>query len=250
MTTWEIRIASAIANIEKINKRIERFDKTIAKKTLLLSTTTEKNELYYLNCDIDYAKEDKKRAERDLVDEKKKFEEYRAKRALEIKKEEATPIVPAVEEFLTHWKEEAKKFYIAEVGAVDDFKKTVSELKWSERNKAMMNRFGGMVLNLYGGYHSPAELENKLEVLLTGEVKARREDLFARCSAVAGVILDASGLHIGNNGSINGVVIGENGKARVETIMAGGYNIQILHYRVLVSPIGRDTYRQSEDVER
>jgi len=250
MTTWEIRIASASANIEKINKRIERFDKIIIKKTELLGTTTDKNDLYYLKCDIDGAQSDKKRAERDLVDERKKLDEYRTKRALEVKKEEATPIVPAVEEFLAHWKEEAKKFYISEVGKVDDFKKTVSDLKWNERNKALMNRFGGMVLNLYGGYHSPDELEKKLEILLTGEVKARREDLFGRCSVVTGVILDASRLHIGDNGSINGVVIGENGNAKVETIIAGGYNIQILHYRVLVSPIGRETNLRSEDVER
>ena len=39
------------------------------------------------------------------------------------------------------------------------------------------------------------------------------------------------------NGEINGIAEGEKGRAKVETIGAGGYNIQCYHFRVLVNKI-------------
>lgn len=33
------------------------------------------------------------------------------------------------------------------------------------------------------------------------------------------------------------MIQGENGKCKIETIYAGGYNIQCLHYRVLVHKV-------------
>ena len=48
-----------------------------------------------------------------------------------------------------------------------------------------------------------------------------------------GKVLDATNLYIGSDGNINGCIIGEKGQVNVNTILAGGYNIQCLHYRVL-----------------
>lgn len=72
---------------------------------------------------------------------------------------------------------------------------------------------------------------------LTMEIEKRRIDLLVRVYNVVGNIIDMSDIHIGANGSLNGVVVGEKGRARVETIGAGGYNIQRFHYRVLVKKI-------------
>ena len=55
-----------------------------------------------------------------------------------------------------------------------------------------------------------------------------------RVNAKCGKIIDASDLYISINGQLNGKIVGEKGTAKVETITAGGYNIQVLHYRVLV----------------
>ena len=55
-----------------------------------------------------------------------------------------------------------------------------------------------------------------------------------RISIVVGVITDASGLFIGKTGGIEGLIRGTIGVARIETIGAGGYNIQCFHYRTLV----------------
>lgn len=61
-------------------------------------------------------------------------------------------------------------------------------------------------------------------------------NLYERCSAYTGNVLEVKYANIANNGEINGVVIGESGSAEIRTIIAGGYNIQCLHYRVLVIP--------------
>lgn len=65
-------------------------------------------------------------------------------------------------------------------------------------------------------------------------------DLLKRVTKVTGPVRDWSGLHVtqGNGGFavLNGVVIGEDGKARVESIYASG-SIQRLHVRTLVKPI-------------
>ena len=63
-------------------------------------------------------------------------------------------------------------------------------------------------------------------------------NMIARTEEKVGVITDCTGLYIDidNKGYsiINGTIIGEKGKVSIESILAGGYNIQRLHVRVLV----------------
>lgn len=77
-----------------------------------------------------------------------------------------------------------------------------------------------------------------LNKVLDDEVVAKYKDLVLRITNVVGEIQDVSNLSIGNkNGEINGIVKGSKGTANVETISAGGYNIQVFHYRVLVHKV-------------
>ena len=69
------------------------------------------------------------------------------------------------------------------------------------------------------------------------DTKAKILDLMNRISAVVGEIVDASGLRIGLTGGIEGLIRGTIGVARIETIGAGGYNIQCFHYRTLVHKV-------------
>lgn len=78
--------------------------------------------------------------------------------------------------------------------------------------------------------------EEKLNKVLDEEVKAKYRDLVQRITKVTGVIQDCSNLHIGKNGMINGYVIGDKAKAKVETISACG-PVQCFHYRTLVNII-------------
>lgn len=58
-------------------------------------------------------------------------------------------------------------------------------------------------------------------------------NLIARVTKKIGTITDYSDVRI-DGPSINGRIIGERGSTYVETILAGGYNIQCLHYRVIL----------------
>lgn len=65
-------------------------------------------------------------------------------------------------------------------------------------------------------------------------------DLLRRVTKITGPVTDWSELYVtqGNMGAvINGYVIGEDGKAEVESILAGGWNVQRLHVRTLVKPV-------------
>lgn len=74
-----------------------------------------------------------------------------------------------------------------------------------------------------------------LETFLENEKQIKILDLTSRVNEVVGTITDARHLDVSNSGNLNGFIIGEKGKAHVETITAGGYNIQCFHYRTLVS---------------
>jgi hypothetical protein len=69
---------------------------------------------------------------------------------------------------------------------------------------------------------------------LDKEVIAKKQSLIVRIQKKAGNILDGSNLSIAENGEINGYIIGDIKKVKVETITAGGYNVQCYHFRVLV----------------
>lgn len=79
--------------------------------------------------------------------------------------------------------------------------------------------------------------DNRLNKILDYDVKVKKEMFISRIKEVIGEIKDLTGLRIGNNGEINGIAKGVKCNAKVETITAGGWNIQCYHFRVLVNTI-------------
>ena len=59
--------------------------------------------------------------------------------------------------------------------------------------------------------------------------------IIERTNAIVGQITDASNLKIGAKHDLNGYIIGTKGTAKVQTIDAGGYNIQCYHFRTLIN---------------
>lgn len=78
--------------------------------------------------------------------------------------------------------------------------------------------------------------ERTLNEFLDKQVKTKRKNFITRVESKVGKIIDAD-LSIGFDGNLNGLVEGSKGKAYVETVAAGGYNVQSYHYRVLVKPL-------------
>lgn len=72
-----------------------------------------------------------------------------------------------------------------------------------------------------------------INATLDKEVEKKKVQFIARIEKKSGEIKDVN-LTIGTDGSINGLVKGEKATVDVYSIVAGGYNIQKAHYRVLV----------------
>ena len=71
---------------------------------------------------------------------------------------------------------------------------------------------------------------------LKKEVENKYNSFIKRTTKAVGDIT-SSQLDFGINGDLIGIVNGTNGSCKIQVIIAGGYNIQIAHFRVLVHKI-------------
>ncbi len=91
----------------------------------------------------------------------------------------------------------------------------------------------------YSGYSFMRLTNDEIKKSNERSARALVLNLWKRVKDITGTVTDTSNLFItGANEyegiALNGSVIGENGVANVESILAGGYNIQKLHIRTLV----------------
>lgn len=213
MTTNEIKIKieSAKKNIEKAEKSKANAEKAIAKMAG--------------NPELDYEIKEKTKAMNGYADKAAKARATLAKleSKLEIETAKETAIKNEFPAVFTELKEELIKH-------------------WNEYDKAQREKFrndtAGMtrkeIINKYGygsSKYNPSDwaIESRNEESAEFLVK----DMFFRVREITGSVKELSGVHV-SGPALNGTVIGENGSAKIETIMAGGYNIQRLHVRVLV----------------
>ena len=113
--------------------------------------------------------------------------------------------------------------------------------EWHGRihKKAVKDRDGE--LEYIRPYDNERDIDSAMAKLakdLKREAEMKYDDIIERTNRVVGQIVDASELRIGSTrGELNGFIKGERGKAEVESILAGGYNIQCLHIRTLIKPV-------------
>lgn len=123
-----------------------------------------------------------------------------------------------------------------------DKREKAKEITWRdsyyercELEKKFHTRWG-FVANYYSFYKNELDVE-RLERDYTYEADRKYDRLIEDVEYYVGEITNISELTIGDDGNLNGIVVGKNGKVKVQTILAGGYNIQCLHYRCLLNRI-------------
>ena len=92
-------------------------------------------------------------------------------------------------------------------------------------------------LRPYNEYTTYEEGFAKLTKDVKQEAERKYDFIVERVNAICGTITDATGLKVGAKGDLNGFIIGERGTAKVQTIGAGGYNIQCFHFRTLIHEV-------------
>lgn len=211
--TLNERIANAITKIEK-------KEKTIAKKTALIEKKSNEWEIEWLKDDI-------ARLNDEIKETKASLAKYQKQLAGELEKESIlTKEIPdsmkrMQTELVTTWDAYDIKYR-------DQIKNDRHNMEYDDfcKKYSAADRYDTM-------YKSNEQIHDD-------NVKDSRTmiiNLYNRVKAITGEVTDWNDLKCekGNIGAVlTGFVIGKEGRAEVETILAGGYNIQRLHVRTLV----------------
>jgi len=236
----------------KAHKSLDRLNKEFQKKQI------ENGFIEILESDI-------KRKKREISDIEKSIEGYREK----LKAVQSIEEIPVLREFINNWKILATEYYVKQYNKLIEYKNWLEQQEeifrqWIEettghkyfgsysatkeneekrkelkidyitKTEYMRIKFDAVILT-FGMYRF--DFDKYIEKIVNYEADRKYINFLNRIKKAVGKTFDCSGLYIADNLEINGIVSGELGKAKVETITAGGHNIQCFHYRVLVNII-------------
>ena len=233
MTSTEIRakLDKALETVAKKEATIVRHeaqaDKKLAKITELGISTDpmenrEVNEHYWLCCEYRSKVSDIEEAKKKLEDAKRialNWEEKLA-RQLEVERKLHTEIPEVFTEARNHLVE---SWVESDIRARDKMLQAKKDLEYKEFRK----------LYRYTEEESLKHTDEEFRKIEEREADYWLLNLYNRVYAITGEVTDAKHITWGGK-CLDGYVVGKNGVAEVETIGAGGYNIQRFHLRVLV----------------
>lgn len=245
-----------------IQARNETRDETLETSKHYIEKSYEE---YLKNCDSEI-----RHAQRDLAENTNTLKKYEAELE-KVSARNAVEKLPVFVEFLNNWKQDMteyitenvkvkKAYYEANSEAVklrndgwkvrqgmidrDEYMKALKEAETKERSlRAAIHP----ITNIVYSHRTEDNINHEeLEKILDKEVDNKYWNMIIKTQEITGEITDASDLRLGDDGNINGIIIGKKGKARLETIYAGGYNQDIivntrhgqrLHFRLIVHAI-------------
>lgn len=227
--TLNERIQKIEQKIERKKGTIQKKEKSIEKRSADLKSTNE-DERRWAEVDIEWLKEDIKRLNREILESEKTLANYRAQLSGEIERQSLlTKEVPEImkslqDELVTEWNRYDKE-------RKENMRKDHSEMEYMDFKR----KYRGQDTSL---------MYKRDEEINTANIRAAEAiilNLVNRVKGITGEITDWSNLHMNpdNHGFsiLNGRVRGKEGTAKVESIGAGGYNIQRYHIRVLVKAV-------------
>lgn len=230
ISTLKEKIANAETRIAMKQATIAKKTDWIAKKTRRLDKMNE-NERFWAECDVKHWTEDIESATKAIAEIRIRLETYRKQLEGEVKNEEV---------FLKEIPESMKKMQTELVEVWDAWdKKRRDELKafylengyTAFRKKYQNNSDYDFKDKTNEQIHKDNERDAKILIM----------DLYRRVKDITGDVTSWDGIHteVGTWGFtvLNGIVKGKEGICKVESILAGGYNIQRLHVRVLTHEI-------------
>ena len=224
--TLRERIEKKEAQIQKKQNTIAKKSTQIEKRTAKAEAMTDEREKRWELSEIGWLKDDVKRLHDEIEECKATLKKYEAQLAGELEKE-AT--------FIKEVPESMKTLEQMLIEKWDENDKERRAFLYRKHSELGYNEF--IKKYHYAGWehmHTDDETFHK-----KNEKDARffTLDLLNRVKDVTGEVTDWGGIYLEQGNTfpvLNGRVEGKEGTAIVESILAGGYNIQRLHIRTLV----------------
>lgn len=244
MTVLELkdRLNKAEAKVEKINKTIERHRAQAKKKLDIIQANgwelntwnyvgggpTPNEDAYWTICEFESKMSDVTNAQKKLEEAKQVVENWKIKLAKqqEIETAIANEIPDVLKQVRNHLVESWVQYDLEEKVRIYSVKHRMLE----EENKSYREYRQVIPYSREEAFQRTEEEFRKIE---EREADIWLLDLYNRIKDITGEITDTSGIRWGGK-CLDGVVKGKKAMAVVDTIVAGGYNIQRLHYRTLV----------------
>ena len=228
-TTRRDKLAKGFTDKYGVNPLETEGKSSILEAAGIKERSEEWNDAYWTLCDIDSLDDDIKNLYKKIEEKEatiKKYEDalYKAEEIDSIYEKEIPESMKAMEaELIIEWdrydkeKREYYKMQYKELG----FEKFIKKYT-------------------YAAYQSKNKTDDEIHQTNVKNARAEVLDLYNRVKEITGEITDWSHIRLSNGNSfpvLNGWVKGKEGSANVESILAGGYNIQRLHIRTLVHRI-------------
>ncbi len=266
-----------MATMEFVQKRIDGKEKELEKLNKKLERIYKAQESKWENNPYLYDEDDLRRTKREIEAAASSLKKY-TDQLQTMQEKEASRNIPVLLEFLEMWKERCRNHYrkalpeyIEELQDYKEKKRIYDDLMQEIENRArpfywlhlkhddpiyiegktLADDFreyqknfnaiwGDLISYLKNPKGSNPEIDwDALSKNLDREANRKYDFIIERTNAIVGTITDASDLKIGAKNDLNGLIIGDRGTAKVQTVGAGGYNIQCFHFRTMIQEYDR-----------
>ena len=132
-----------------------------------------------------------------------------------------------IDRFFADWEAENVQWYWwIHRQYMDDYKKYINDVrpKIGKTNHLIISQRQMLPRRGYG---------KSIQEIVSEDIEIKKARLMNKIAGKVGEVTEMN-LYSGADGTPNGTVTGTKGTVRITTVLAGGHNIQCLHYRVLV----------------